>query len=120
MTSYKAWLAAILGAADLAGQRGFAVRIVAPLGFAMLSLAPNPAVAGEIPEAELLRRTTLDPVQLNARKAEVDAMTPEKQGEAMVAAVKNRTIIYYQYGHGVYVEYTSADNAIFMWYPRNR
>ena len=53
------------------------------------------------------------------REAEVAAMTPEQQGEAMTALVSDRTIIYYQQGHGVYVEYTAADGRLFMWYPRN-
>jgi hypothetical protein len=87
---------------------------------AILSLLANSAIAGEMTETELLRLTTLDSAKRSAREAEIDAMTSEKQAEAMVAMVKDRTIIYYQEGHGVYVEYTSANNAIFMWYPRNR
>ncbi len=37
----------------------------------------------------------------------------------MVASVSDRTIVYYQPGHGVFIEFTSADGRLFMWYPRN-
>ena len=88
---------------------------------ALLALAcvPDTAVAEKASEKELIARTTLDPAIRAERLAEVAAMTPDQQAEAMSAAVNNRTIIYYQQGHGVYVEYTSADGYLFMWYPRN-
>lgn len=85
----------------------------------MLALAPGAALAEKVSEKELIARTTLDPAERARREAEVAAMTPEQQGEAMTALVTDRTIIYYQQGHGVYVEYTSADGRLFMWYPRN-
>ncbi len=85
----------------------------------MLALAPGGAQAEKVSEKDLIARTTLDPAERARREAEVATMTPGQQGEAMAAAVTDRTIIYYQKGHGVYVEYTSADGRLFMWYPRN-
>jgi hypothetical protein len=88
---------------------------------ATMLLVPHASVAaGEVSEAELVKRTTLEPAELSRRRANVAAMTAEQLGVAMEAAVKDRTIVYYQPGHGVFVEHTSADGKVFMWYPRNR
>jgi hypothetical protein len=93
---------------------------LAVLAVTALTFPLTLATAREVPEAELIARTTLEPAVLAGREAAVEAMTPEEQGEAMVAAVKDRTIVYYQPGHGVFAEYTSADGKVFMWYPRNK
>jgi hypothetical protein len=85
----------------------------------VLFLAPGAALAEKVSEKELIARTTLDSAELARREAAIAAMTPEQQGESMTALVNDRTIIYYQQGHGVYVEYTAADGRLFMWYPRN-
>ena len=86
---------------------------------AMLTCLPVVAVAEKVSEKELIARTALDPVARSQRLEEIAAMSPQQQADAMIAAVTDRTIIYYQRGHGVYVEYTSADGRLFMWYPRN-
>lgn len=85
----------------------------------VLASLPGIAAAEKVSEKELIARTTLDPAVRSQRLGEIAAMSPEQQSEAMAAAVTDRTIIYYQHGHGVYVEYTSADGRLFMWYPRN-
>jgi hypothetical protein len=85
----------------------------------LLALVPGAAQAEKASEKELIARTTLDPAERARRAAAVAAMTPVQQGEAMTALVSDRTIIYDQQGHGVFVEYTSSDGRVFMWYPRN-
>jgi hypothetical protein len=96
------------------------MRVIKFVVLTVLYLTSAPATARELPEAELIARTTLEPAVLAGREAAVEAMTPAQQGEAMIAAVNDRTVIYYQYGHGVFAEYTSADGKVFMWYPRNK
>lgn len=86
----------------------------------VLSLLPAATAAREVSIKELDQRTKLAQAELEQREAAVSAMTPEQQGAAMVAQVKNRTIVFYQSGHGVYAEYTSADGRVFMWYKRNK
>ncbi len=96
------------------------IRVGSLVSALVLTLLPTTLRAHEITESELIARTTLAPAELERREAAVAALTPAQQGEAMVAAVRDRTIVYYQPGHGVYVEYTSAEGRVFMWYPRNR
>ena len=90
------------------------------LAAALLPMAFSSALAADVSEAELVKRTTLEPEELARREAEVAAMTPAEQRAAMDTKVRDRTIIYYQRGHGVFVEFTSADGKVFMWYPRNQ
>ena len=92
----------------------------ASLAAVIVLVSPSAVAAREVSEAELVQRTTLDRAEQARREQAVTAMTAEAQGAAMVAAVQNRTIAYYQPGHGIYVEYTSGDGRVFMWYPRNK
>jgi len=88
---------------------------------AVLTLVPSLAArASEVSEAELIKRTTLDAAERSRREAAIAAMTPGQQGAAMVDTVNDRTIIYYQHGHGVFIEHTSKDGRVYMWYPRNK
>ena len=84
------------------------------------ALAAQPATAKDIPEAELIARTTLEPEEEVRRAVAVSFMSDEQVNAAMIAAVNDRTIIYYQRGHGVFAEYTAPDGKVYMWYPRNK
>lgn len=49
----------------------------------------------------------------------IEAMTDEEVSAALVAELSDRTSIVRQTGHGIYVEYTSPDGQLSMWYPQN-
>ena len=86
-----------------------------------IALAPaTGALAREASPAELIARVTMPPAEREARLQAIAAMDPQQQGAAMVEAVRDRTITYFQPGHGVFVEFTRADGRLFMWYPRNK
>lgn len=84
-----------------------------------ISLA-SPVLAGEMSESELVSRTTLDPTELERRTAAIEAMSVDEQAAALEARARDLTNIYYQRGHGVFVEYTAADGRLFMWYRGNK
>ena len=46
-------------------------------------------------------------------------LSGEEVRDALIAEVSDRTTIMNQRGHGVYVEYLSADGQVYMWYPYN-
>lgn len=40
-------------------------------------------------------------------------------GQLIQEKLSDRTYMYLQDGHGIYLEYTAADGQLFMWYPYN-
>jgi hypothetical protein len=101
-------------------ERSGAMRRLIGIIVATAVLSAAPANAKDVSEAELIAQTTLEPAELSRREAAVAEMSPEQLKAAMVAAVNDRTIIYYQRGHGVFAEYTAPDGKVYMWYPRNK
>jgi hypothetical protein len=91
------------------------------LAFAALAgLLASAAGAKELSLAELERRTAMEDTEMERRLAEIEAMSSDEIATAIVDAVKDQTIIFYQPGHGVYVEYVDAKDRVYMWYRGNR
>ena len=77
------------------------------------------AVAREIDEQELGRRTRVWAEERHHRMEAYNGMSNEQLGKAMADSVRDRTFIYYQRGYGVYIEYTASDGKVWMWFPGN-
>ena len=53
-------------------------------------------------------------------RQDIAGLADDELARKLNEALKDRTCIVLQEGHGVFVEYTSADGEVYMWYPGNR
>ena len=90
------------------------------LGLALLSgCATDPRNANQMDFKEALSFNDRASDRLAKTRIELRELDNSQIRERLKMALTDVTAIVKQTGHGVYVEYTSPDGGLFMWYPGN-
>lgn len=94
--------------------------IAGAVGVAILAgCASDPRNANQMAFEDAIAFSDQSAEKLSTAQVEIQGMDNDQIRARLIGALSDVTSIVKQTGHGIYVEYTSADGRVLMWYPGN-
>lgn len=84
-----------------------------------VACATDPRNANQMTFEQALAFERQSTLKLIEARAALREMSHEEVSARLLAELSDITTIVKQTGHGIYVEYTSPDGRLYMWYPGN-